>query len=79
MQKVFKNGNSLAVTIPKTYAHEINITKGSTVEWEKTEQGLFLKTQKPAKQAQHIDPEVVKLISRLSKKYSQVWEELAKI
>ncbi|KKQ14935.1 MAG: hypothetical protein US28_C0026G0013 [Candidatus Daviesbacteria bacterium GW2011_GWA1_36_8] len=41
MQKVFKNGNSLAVTIPKVYAHELSIQTGSGISWSKTEEGLL--------------------------------------
>lgn len=80
MQKVFVNGNSLAVTVPKVYADELNIKTGTPVLWEKTEKGLLLYSpQKASKSPNSIDPKVVKLIEKLSKKYSQVWQELAKL
>lgn len=79
MRKVFRNGNSLAVTVPKTYAHQLNIRDGSKIEWEIQDGGLLLKRETPKKQPQDIDPEVAKLIKKLSKKYSGVWEELAKV
>lgn len=79
MRKVFKNGNSLAVTVPKAYAHQLNIRDGSKIEWEPRDEGILLKRDVPQKSAQQIDPEVAKLIKKLSKKYSGIWEELAKV
>ena len=79
MRKVFKNGNSLAVTVPKTYAHELSITRGTEVEWEKRDEGLLLTTKRSGKKPTEIDPEVAKLIKKLSKKYSGVWQDLAKV
>ena len=79
MRKVFKNGNSLAVTIPKAYAHQLSIRDGSTIEWQKSEKGIFLTNNRNIKKATEIDPEVAKLIKKISKKYSSVWQDLAKI
>ncbi len=80
MRKVFRNGNSLAVTIPKAYAHQLNIRDGSKIEWKKTDKNLVLSHQvKLAKKPNEIDPEVAKLIKKLSQKYSQVWEDLSKV
>lgn len=80
MQKVFVNGNSLAVTVPKVFADELDIKTGTPVQWEKTDKGLLLYTpKKGAKSPTTIDPEVEKLIKKISKKYSQVWQELAKL
>lgn len=79
MRKVFKNGNSLAVTVPKIYAHQLNIRDGSKIEWELRDEGILLKRELQTKSSQEIDPAVAKLIKKLSKKYSGVWEELAKV
>ena len=79
MGKVFKNGNSLVVTVLKAYAHDLSISRGSEVDWKKTEQGLVLTTNRTAKKPTEIDPEVAKLIKKLSKKYSGVWQDLAKV
>lgn len=79
MRKVFKNGNSLAVTVPKVYVHQLRIRDGSSVEWRKTAQGILLVPQKEEKKAQEIDPEVARLIGKISKKYSQVWQKLAEV
>lgn len=79
MPKVFKNGNSLVVSVPKIYAHQLSIRDGSRVDWEKTDAGLFLRSQKTARKATEIDPKVAKLIDEIDKKYTQVWADLAKV
>ncbi len=79
MRKVFKNGNSLAVTVPKSYARQLSIKSGSEVEWKETEEGLLLTTKRAGKKPTEIDPEVLKLIDKISKKYSGVWQDLAKV
>ena len=79
MQKVFVNGNSLAVTVPKALAQELDIKSGTKVVWEKVEKGLILTVPKSAKAPTEIDPQVAKLIKKISKKYSGVWQDLAKV
>ena len=79
MRKVFKNGNSLAVTVPKVYVHQLSIRDGSKVEWRKTEEGLVLTTERTGKKPDEIDPKVVKLINKLSKKYAGVWQDLSRV
>ncbi|MBI2596008.1 AbrB/MazE/SpoVT family DNA-binding domain-containing protein [Candidatus Daviesbacteria bacterium] len=79
MGKVFKNGNSIAVTIPKVYAHQLNIRPGSPVEWKKSSSGLTLVPEKTLKPSTEIDPEVARLIKKISTKYTQVWQDLAKL
>ncbi|MBI2020245.1 AbrB/MazE/SpoVT family DNA-binding domain-containing protein [Candidatus Daviesbacteria bacterium] len=76
-RKVFKNGNSLAVTVPKAYAHELSIRDGSRVEWQKTDRGLLLVNKRKAKGAREIDPRVAELIDEIDKKYTKVWQDLA--
>lgn len=79
MPKVFKNGNSLVVSVPKSYAHQLSIRDGSRVDWQKTNEGLLLVNQKRAKKPTEIDPKVVDLIDKIDKKYTQVWQDLAKV
>lgn len=79
MRKVFRNGNSLAVTVPKEYASKHKIQEGSLIDWNESEQGLVLSVEENVKPATLIDPEVAKLIQKISKKYSLVWQELAKL
>lgn len=79
MRKVFRNGNSLAVTVPKTYAHQLSIRDGSQVEWKQTNEGLLLVHEKRNKKPTDIDPAVAKIIKKLSKKYAGVWQDLARV
>lgn len=79
MGKVFKNGNSLAVTIPKAYAHQLSIRDGSRIEWKQAETGLMLTNQRIGKKPSEIDPEVARLIKKISQKYTLVWQDLAKV
>lgn len=79
MRKVFKNGNSLAVTVPKSYAHQLSIRDGSQIEWTKTEDSLILTTKRAGRKPSEVDPEVARLIKKLSKKYAGVWQDLARV
>jgi len=80
IQKVIRVGNSLAATVPKSFADQLNIKSGTPVAWEKTDKGLLLYIpEKVAKSPTALDPEVLKLIDKISKKYSKVWQELAKL
>ncbi len=80
IQKIIKVGNSLAATVPKAFADQLNIKSGTPVAWEKTEKGLLLFIpEKVAKSPTTVDPEVLKLIDKISKKYARVWQELAKL
>lgn len=79
MPKVFKNGNSLVVSIPKSYAHQLSIRDGLKVQWKETEEGLVLMAERKMKKPTEIDPEVARLIKKISTKYAQVWQDLAKV
>lgn len=76
MRKVFKNGNSLAVTVPKTYAHQLNIRDGSQVEWKKTNKGLTLIPQKKIKVA-GIDPKFARMVDEFINEHKDVLQELS--
>lgn len=76
MRKVFKNGNSLAVTVPKAYAHQLNIRDGSEVEWKKTNQGLTLIPQKKIKPAE-VDPKFAKMVDEFMDEHEDALRELS--
>ncbi|MDD5147370.1 MAG: AbrB/MazE/SpoVT family DNA-binding domain-containing protein [Candidatus Daviesbacteria bacterium] len=76
MRKVFKNGNSLAVTVPKTYAHQLSIRDGSQIEWKKTSQGLVLIHQKKAKIA-GVDQKFAKMVDKFANEHQDVLQELS--
>lgn len=79
MGKVFKNGNSLAVTVPKTFAHQLSIRSGSSIEWKKTAQGLLLITEKKIKAKAHgVDAKFMKMVDEFVNKHADVLQELAK-
>ncbi len=78
MQKVFKNGNSLAVTVPKVYAQELNIEPGSSVAWKKSKGGLLLKSAKKRALPEGITPEFVKMVNEFMDEHDDVLRELAK-
>lgn len=76
MGKVFKNGNSLAVTVPKTYAHQLSIRDGSQIEWRKTNQGLILKPQNKTK-VSGVDQKFAQMVDEFIKDHEDVLQELA--
>lgn len=77
MGKVFKNGNSLAVTIPKAYAHQLNIRGGEQVEWEKVDRGLILKNKTKVK-PKGVDQKFAKMVEEFMDEHADVLEELSK-
>ncbi len=76
MRKVFKNGNSLAVTVPKAYAHQLSIRDGSQIEWKKTNQGLVLIHQKKAK-TEGVDSKFAKMVDEFTNEHKDVLQELS--
>lgn len=76
MGKVFKNGNSLAVTVPKAYAHQLNIRDGSQVEWKKTNQGLSLTPLKKTK-PEGVDAKFAKMVDEFMDEHEDVLQELS--
>ncbi len=78
-QKLYKNGNSIAVTVPKEYLQKLGLRDGSRVMWEMTKKGPLLTVEQAKRKASDINPKVARLIEKISKKYSQVWHDLAKI
>ncbi len=75
MRKVFKNGNSLAVTVPKAYAHQLSIRDGSQVEWKQTSKGLVLILQKKAKVG--IDQKFAQMVDEFINDHEDVLQELS--
>lgn len=76
MRKVFRNGNSLAVTVPKIYTHQLSIRDGSQVEWKKTNQGLTLIPQKKTK-ALGVDPKFAQMVDDFINEHKDVLQELS--
>ena len=76
MRKVFKNGNSLAVTVPKEFAHELHVRDGSEVEWQKTAKGLLLVPQKKVKTGA-VNEKFAKMVDEFITEHEDVLKELA--
>ncbi len=76
MGKVFKNGHSLAVTVPKDYAHQLSIRDGSKVEWKETSKGLLLIPTKKNK-AINIDPKFAQMVDEFISEHEDVLKELS--
>lgn len=79
-QKLYKNGNSVAVTIPKEYLHDLNLRDGSEVIVEQDpEAGIItISRKKNAKSVSKISPEFLKWLDSFNTKYGPALKELAK-
>lgn len=75
-QKVYKNGNSVAVTIPKEYLDELKLRPGSAVIVEKKDEGVLI-TPKAKKLALDVDSEFAQWVEEFANEHSDVLQELA--
>lgn len=76
-QKLYKTGNSVAVTIPKQLLDELNLTEGSEVMIEKEGENIAL-ISKNAKLASDVTPEFMKMVDEFIDKNEDVLIELSK-
>ncbi len=76
-QKLYKNGNSVAVTIPKPLLEELNLKEGSEVVLEKEGDEITL-ASKSIKLAGDVDVEFMKMVKEFADKHDDVLRELAK-
>lgn len=82
-QKLYRNGNSVAVTIPKQLLEQLNLKEGSEVWLEKTtdSNALVISDKKKTKEAKtriSITPEFMKWLEGFNKQYGAALKELAK-
>lgn len=79
LQKIIRVGNSLAITIPKDFARQINLRAGEmiAVETDISSKTLLVKPKKEAYKTS-LTPEFFDWLSRISTKYEKAIEELAK-
>ena len=79
-QKLYKNGNSVAVTIPKEYLNDLNLRDGSEVIVEQDPEAgsiiIFRKNDK--KSPTKISPEFLKWLNSFNKQYAPALKELAR-
>lgn len=77
-QKLYRNGNSLAVTIPKQYLKELNMRDGSQVIVEMRGKELVFRKKGVKKIFSSVTPQFVEVMSRVNKQYGAALRELAK-
>lgn len=77
VQKLYKNGNSVAVTIPKEILKELNLSDGSEVVVKKRGKELIVAPhQKTA--APGVNVKFMKMVDNFVKTHEDVLQELAR-
>ena len=79
-QKLYKNGNSVVVTIPKEYLNDLKLKDGSEVVMEQNmDSGLIIISKKGAQKTDtKISPEFLHWLDSFNKKYAPALRELAR-
>lgn len=75
-QKLYKNGNSIAVTIPKEYLKDLNLRDGSQVIVEKNDHQLIV-TAKRRAIASGIDQKFARMVDEFISDHEDVLQELS--
>lgn len=76
-QKLYKNGNSVVVTIPKGYMKDLNLRDGSQVIVEKRGDELIVTSQK-RQAAANVDVKFMKMVDSFIADHEDVLAELSK-
>ena len=76
-QKLYKNGNSIAVTIPRQYIEQLNLTEGSEVVVEKKGSELRISSKKKAL-ASDVDIKFMAMLDSFINDHEDVLKQLAK-
>ena len=76
IQTLYKNGNSIAVTIPHQYLAELNLKEGSEVVVEKEGHGLRILAKKHTLAAD-VDSKFMKMVDDFVNDHGSVLQELA--
>lgn len=75
-QRLYKNGNSVAVTIPKEYLDELNLKPGTSVVVKKEGDELVI-TSKDKHLASDVDYKFAKMVDEFINDHRDVLQELA--
>ncbi len=75
-QKLYKNGNSIAITIPRQYLEELNLKEGSEIVVEKEGDSLRIAAKKKIL-AQDVDLKFMKMLDSFITDHEDVLSELA--
>lgn len=76
-QKLYKTGNSIAVTIPKPLLENLNLKEGDEVILEKQGDEVTI-IAKHRKLAPDVDAEFMKMVEEFADEHDDVLRELAK-
>lgn len=75
-QKLYKTGNSVAVTIPKEYLEELNLKEGGLVVVKKRGQELVV-TPKAKTVAAGVDQKFARMVDEFINEHEDVLQELS--
>jgi putative addiction module antidote len=75
-QKLYRNGNSVAVTIPKEYLEELQLKEGSEVVVEKRAEEVVITSRKQIL-AQDVDGKFAKMVDDFISEHEDVLQELS--
>lgn len=75
-QKLYKNGNSVAVTIPKEYLEQLHLKEGGLVMVEKRGEELVV-TPKNKPKAAGVDQKFAKMVDEFMDEHEDVLQELS--
>lgn len=78
VQKLYRNGHSIAITIPKDFLDQSGWKIGDKVRIEYYPITKLISIYKPSKKSKYIDPEFFKAYERVLKEHGPALEELAK-
>ncbi len=76
-QKLYRNGNSVAVTIPKEYLEDLNLKEGNTVVVKTAGKSVII-TPKEEKLAVDVDSKFAKMVDEFINEHRDVLQELSK-
>ncbi|OGY11506.1 MAG: hypothetical protein A3H88_01815 [Candidatus Blackburnbacteria bacterium RIFCSPLOWO2_02_FULL_44_9] len=77
IQKVYKNGNSIAVTVPKQFARDLGIRDGSEIVVTK-EKGKITISPKRKKRVSGVTPKFMEMVDTFAREHEDVLRGLAK-
>lgn len=76
IQKLYRNGNSVAVTIPKEYLKALNLRDGSLVVVKRHDQAMMI-VPKAKLLAQDVDSKFMKMVDEFISDHQDVLQKLA--
>ncbi|MDE2024919.1 MAG: AbrB/MazE/SpoVT family DNA-binding domain-containing protein [Patescibacteria group bacterium] len=77
IQKIYRNGNSLAITIPQQYLKDLDLQEGSEIVVEKDKESLRIAAKKKVL-APDVDVKFMKMLDSFIVDHEDVLRNLAK-